>query len=149
MDETSENKAVEKEHVYRTEQIAVHWNASRCIHSGNCVRGLPLVFQPSERPWINVDAANAAEIAEVVAHCPSGALHVERLDGSPQEMADETTLISPRPDGPLFVRGHIRVVGADGTVLREDTRMALCRCGHSNNKPFCDGSHRRVGFHAE
>ena len=49
-------------------------------------------------------------------------------------------------DNPLFVRGRLRVVNADGEVVREDTRAALCRCGASANKPFCDGSHRRIGF---
>lgn len=149
MDSGSEQKSPEKEHVYRSESIAVYWNASRCIHSGNCVRGLPQVFQSSERPWIKVGQATANEIAEVVSHCPSGALHFERFDGGPQEQAAEVTTVEPRPNGPLAVRGHLRVVAADGTVLREDTRMTLCRCGQSNNKPFCDGSHRRVGFTAE
>ncbi len=110
---------------------------------------MPLVFQRSKHPWIKVDAASAAEIADVVSRCPSGALHVERFDGAlPEQVAEETTIV-PQPDGPLFVRGHLRVVGADGTVLQEDTRMALCRCGYPKNKPFCDGSHRTVGFHAE
>jgi CDGSH-type Zn-finger protein len=55
----------------------------------------------------------------------------------------------PRPNGPLFVRGRLRIVGDDGEVIREDTRVALCRCGGSSNKPFCDGTHRRNGFTAQ
>jgi CDGSH-type Zn-finger protein len=46
----------------------------------------------------------------------------------------------------LFVRGHVRIVDPDGRLIGEDTRVALCRCGASGNKPFCDGSHRRIGF---
>jgi CDGSH-type Zn-finger protein len=42
----------------------------------------------------------------------------------------------------------MRILDANGAVLREDTRMALCRCGHSRNKPFCDGSHETSGFQA-
>jgi CDGSH-type Zn-finger protein len=42
----------------------------------------------------------------------------------------------------------VRIVDADGRLIREDTRVALCRCGASGNKPFCDGSHRRIGFQA-
>ena len=45
-----------------------------------------------------------------------------------------------------FDAGNIRVVSQDGKILREDTRVALCRCGYSANKPFCDATHRRVGF---
>lgn len=134
---------------YRTDKIVVYWNASVCINSHRCVNGLPQVFQPKARPWIKVDAATADEIAEVVARCPSGALHFERLDGGAQEqVADEVTM-APQPDGPLYVRGRMRIVNADGSLLREDSRMALCRCGSSHNKPFCDGSHRSNGFQAE
>lgn len=138
---------VERE--YRTQQIAVFWEPKLCIHSGNCVRGLPRVFNPKARPWIAVDAATADQIADVVQRCPTGALHFERLDGGAQEPVAAMTTIEPRPNGPLYVRGHVRILGPDGSLLREDTRMALCRCGHSENKPFCDGSHLRVGFHTE
>jgi CDGSH-type Zn-finger protein len=55
-------------------------------------------------------------------------------------------MVEPRPNGPLFVRGLVRMVDEDGQLIREDTRLALCRCGASENKPFCDGSHRRIGF---
>lgn len=131
---------------YRTERIVVYWNPRICIHSHTCVRGLPLVFQPNEKPWIKVDAATADEIAAVVAQCPSGALHVERLDGAPPQEPDGEATITPLPNGPLLVRGRARILNADGSVMREDSRMTLCRCGQSNNKPFCDGSHRAAGF---
>ena len=147
--ENTNQQIPDVERIYRNESIAVHWNPRRCIHSGNCVRGLPQVFQKSERPWIKVDAATATEIADVIQRCPTGALHFERLDGGTQEQATEETTIAPQPNGPLFVRGHVRIVGADGTVIREDTRIALCRCGQSHNKPFCDGTHRTVGFKTE
>ncbi|MBI3791167.1 MAG: CDGSH iron-sulfur domain-containing protein, partial [Gemmatimonadetes bacterium] len=52
--------------------------------------------------------------------------------------------ISPR--GPVYVRGDITVKDHTGAVLRTDTRLALCRCGHSSHKPFCDGTHRTIGF---
>jgi uncharacterized Fe-S cluster protein YjdI len=134
--------------VYRSQTIAVYWNPRLCIHSAKCVFGLPGVFQPGERPWVKVNAATADEIAKVIARCPTGALHFERLDGGAQETPEAVMTISPQPNGPLYVRGRVRIVGAHGEVVREDTRIALCRCGHSENKPFCDGSHRRVGFKA-
>ena len=145
----SENE-LRKEHgverVYRNGQIAVRWEPSLCIHAGNCFRGLPEVFQPQSRPWVKVDAATAEKIAEVVMTCPTGALHFERLDGGPQEPQLDETTINARPNGPLYIRGHVKIRGPGGRLLREDTRVALCRCGQSGNKPFCDGTHRRVGF---
>ena len=72
---------------------------------------LPEVFQPESRPWVKVDAATADKIAEVVMTCPTGALHFERLDGGPQEPQPEETTINARPNGPLYVRGHVRITG--------------------------------------
>src|SRR2546430_13866800 len=69
-------------------------------------------------------------------------------------MADTTTTITPKPNGPLLVQGPIRILAPDGTELavppRKDGRPAevvvLCRCGGSATKPFCDGTHKRIGF---
>ena len=131
---------------YRNDRIAVHWEPELCNHTGNCFRSLPEVFQPQNRPWVLVDAASAEKIAEVVLTCPTGALHFTRLDGGPQEALPEETTVDARPNGPFHIRGRVRILGTGGRVIREDTRVALCRCGASENKPFCDGSHRRVGF---
>jgi CDGSH-type Zn-finger protein len=68
------------------------------------------------------------------------------VDGGQQEDAPTETTVEPRPNGPLFLRGRLKIVDAHGRLIREDTRVALCRCGGSKNKPFCDGSHRRNGF---
>ena len=148
MEESAQTRAEEPQRVYRNERIAVHWNSSRCVHSERCMRGLPQVFQPDARPWVRVDEATADEIAAVVARCPSGALHVERLDGGTSEEPGEPAIIEPQPNGPLYISGPVRILDANGAVIREDTRMALCRCGHSRNKPFCDGSHETAGFQA-
>jgi CDGSH-type Zn-finger protein/uncharacterized Fe-S cluster protein YjdI len=134
------------ERVYENNGIAVLWEPKLCIHAGYCFRGLPEVFQPESRPWVKIEAATPDQIAEVVMTCPTGALHFERLDGGPQEQPQSETSIDARSNGPLYVRGQIRITGPGGQLIREDTRLALCRCGHSENKPFCDGSHRRVGF---
>ena len=134
------------ERVYSNDRIAVLWEPKLCIHAGYCFRGAPEVFQPENRPWVNVDGATPEKIAEVVMRCPTGALHFERFDGGAQESQPDETTIDARPNGPLYVRGHMRITGPGGQLIREDTRVALCRCGHSENKPFCDGSHRRVGF---
>src|SRR4026208_1113668 len=146
IDENEARRRAGVERVYQNGEIAVLWEPKLCIHAGYCFRGLPEVFQPESRPWVKVDAAPADKIAEVVMTCPTGALHFERFDGGPQEPQPEETTIDARANGPLHVRGHGRIVGPGGPSIREDTRVALCRCGASENKPFCDGSHRRIGF---
>jgi len=98
--------------------------------------------------WVVVDAADADAVAAAIESCPTGALRYRRLDGGPQEQPPAETTVEPRQNGPLFVRGAVRIVDPDGRLIREATRVALCRCGASENKPFCDGSHRRVGFTA-
>ncbi|MGQ0703024.1 MAG: (4Fe-4S)-binding protein, partial [Gemmatimonadales bacterium] len=74
----------------------------------------PEVFQPLKRPWVQVDAATADRIAEVVMTCPTGALHFERPDGGPQEPEPDETTIEARPNGPLYVRGRIRIMRPGG-----------------------------------
>jgi CDGSH-type Zn-finger protein/uncharacterized Fe-S cluster protein YjdI len=131
---------------YAGDAIEVLWEPRLCIHVRNCVSRLPQVFDPEGRPWVVVDAADAEAVAAAVESCPTGALHYRRLDGGRREQQPAETTVEPRPNGPLFVRGAVRIVDGDGRLIREDTRVALCRCGASENKPFCDGSHRRIGF---
>lgn len=131
-------------HRYASEAIAVVYDRDRCIHAGECVRGLAKVFAPSRRPWVDVDAEPAARIAEIVMRCPSGALTFERLDGGAEEPVPARNMVTVSPDGPLYVRGDLEVETPEGVVVT--TRAALCRCGASARKPFCDGSHAKVGF---
>ena len=131
---------------YADERIEVDWEPRLCIHTRECVRRLGAVFDPERRPWIDVSGAEADEIAETILACPTGALHFRRLDGGPQEEPEDPPKVVPRTNGPLFLRGRFRIEDPDGNLLREDTRLALCRCGASGNKPFCDGSHLRIGF---
>jgi uncharacterized Fe-S cluster protein YjdI/CDGSH-type Zn-finger protein len=131
---------------YRTDQIAVQWEPEYCTHTANCIRSLPDVFNPMDRPWVHVDAASADAIAEAVMRCPTGALHFLRLDGGQQEPVPEETRIYPAPNGPLVIHGPVEITDRHGRTIRRDTRVALCRCGQSHNKPFCDNTHRLIGF---
>ncbi|MFN2613195.1 MAG: (4Fe-4S)-binding protein [Actinomycetota bacterium] len=126
---------------YQNEKIRVTWEADLCIHYGACTRFLPAVFRPAERPWVDVDAATADELADIVRRCPTGALHYERLDGEKQEQPEDPMVVCVQKGGPLFLRGEIHMKDHRGNTIRDDTRVALCRCGRSNNKPFCDGTH--------
>jgi uncharacterized Fe-S cluster protein YjdI len=134
---------------YTNEAITVYWEPEYCIHTAACITGLPDTFDPGRRPWVDISTATADDIARVVQRCPTGALNFRRNDGGPQEEAPAETSVQPRKNGPLFVRGTVRVVDMAGDVIREDTRVAFCRCGGSANKPFCDGTHRAIGFEAD
>lgn len=132
---------------YEGEGIIVRYDAGRCIHAGECVRGLPEVFSTERRPWIDANGGPADRIAETIGHCPTGALTYERSDGGPAEPAPQTNTIRVAEDGPLYVRGDIELTMPDGESRRE-TRVALCRCGDSKNKPYCDNTHVEAEFAA-
>lgn len=134
---------------YAAQNIAVRYEPRLCIHAAECVRGLPQVFDPARRPWIQAEKADAETIAEVVQRCPSGALQFERLDGGPGEPIPEGLELRLEANGPIYLRGALVVRNAAGDVLYAGNRAALCRCGSSRNKPFCDNSHLESGFQAE
>lgn len=129
---------------YENDAIRVHWDASRCIHTGICLKRLPSVFALERRPWIEIDGADPEEIAATVRACPTDALRYDG-PGVPAEEPDDPTTVRVRPNGPLWVRGRVKLDGR-GLEEHEEYRVALCRCGASQNKPFCDNSHRLIGF---
>jgi uncharacterized Fe-S cluster protein YjdI/CDGSH-type Zn-finger protein len=132
---------------YEGDGIDVFFNPSLCIHAAECVRGLPGVFEPSRRPWIDATQAHADEIAVVIQRCPSGALTYERHDGGMPE-ARPPLEVRLAENGPIFMRGQLHLRDADGQTIYEGARVALCRCGASKRKPFCDRSHLESGFSA-
>lgn len=145
-DPAGPNRAPELTRAYRTGSITVEWYAGRCIHSANCVRALRRVFDPTRRPWVEPEHAPPDEIAAAVLRCPTGALHFIRHDGAPQETPDVPATLTPIRNGPLYVRGDVEVRALDGTPLRRDTRVSLCRCGLGRQMPFCDNSCRTLGW---
>ena len=54
--------------------------------------------------------------------------------------------ITPTQDGPLLLSGNVRILNGSGRDAWQGEKVALCRCGASNNKPFCDGQHKKIGF---
>jgi len=132
---------------YSNGEITVVWQPNICIHSGMCFRGLPRVFQPRVRPWIKLEAASTEDIVNQVTACPSGALSYYRNDSlSDDEKQPIETKIEVLKDGPLVVHGLLKVMHNDGKEEIKIKKTAFCRCGDSNNKPFCDGSHNKNGF---
>lgn len=130
---------------YESGELTVFYEPGLCIHAAECVHGLPGVFDPNRKPWIDVGAAATDAIVGVVEKCPTGALTYALENGGGAETPDSDPTICLDVDGPLYVRGAITIVAADGTET-EMTRVALCRCGHSENKPFCDNSHVASSF---
>ena len=133
-----------KLHRYTSAAATVTWDAARCIHAAECVHTLPAVFDPAAKPWIRPEDANTGALEAAVDSCPSGALSLHTPDGTlvSKNPATNTGLLMPA--GPLYLRGKITLVHGGETT--QQTRMALCRCGASQNKPFCDNSHKKVGF---
>lgn len=138
----------EKIHTYESDDINVHYDVKRCIHAKECVKGLRTVFNPEKKPWIQPEEASADNIARIVEQCPTGALQYHRKDDKKDEQMPPKNTISVAPDGPVYIRGNIEMQDHEGNVLLHDTRLALCRCGLSKNKPVCDNSHQDADFEA-
>jgi CDGSH-type Zn-finger protein len=100
--------------------------------------------------WELVDESSDPEAREraqrMISLCPSGRLVEIAPSGEDREPVFEPPSIGAIRNGPLWVRGGIPVESADGSTYEIRNRVTLCRCGHSSNKPFCDGSHEAVGF---
>lgn len=140
----SEQKKIQ---TYENDQIKVQFNPNTCEHAAKCVKGLPEVFNVKARPWIQVDNAEVSKISAVIDQCPSGALTYElKGQGNAAEVKASATEVTIIPNGPLRLSGEVVVKDQDGTVLAEASKMSLCRCGFSENKPFCDGSHKKAGW---
>ncbi len=103
-----------------------------------------LIIQQASPDSAQPAKADAESIAETIRRCPSGALHYTRIDGGPAEQPDAKNSIEPQPGGPYYVRGSIELQDAEGQTLTRETRLALCRCGQSKRKPFCDNTHRTI-----
>jgi CDGSH-type Zn-finger protein/uncharacterized Fe-S cluster protein YjdI len=131
---------------YHGQRIDVSYDVRRCIHAAECIRGLPQTFNRHRVPWVEPDKADANDVAEIVMRCPSGALRFERKDAGLPEPNPRTNTVTLIPDGPLYVRGEVKIISTQGDLLHRDTRISLCRCGNSGNKPFCDNSHIASGF---
>ncbi|HYM43857.1 MAG TPA: ferritin-like domain-containing protein [Steroidobacteraceae bacterium] len=130
--------------VVKGEKLELSFEARRCIHSRFCVTGAPQVFLANvQGPWIHPDAMPVERLVEVAHACPSGAIRYRRLDGAPDEVAPPVNLATVREAGPYAFRAQLTIDGAAAGF-----RATLCRCGASQNKPYCDGSHHKVGFSA-
>ena len=122
-------------------------NEAYCAYARFCDNG--------EKIWneVRIPGDTHEQLTVRMAHqCPRGRLMAwDRAAGEPIEPREPPTIgLIEDPalgvSGPLMVRGGIAVTSADGRTYEIRNRQALCRCGASANKPFCDGSHARIGY---
>ena len=135
---------------YTNGEETIVWKPDVCIHSTICWKaatGLPGVFNPAERPWIKPEGASTTEIVAQVKKCPSGALsyYINEEAGNISDIHAES-IVEVVPDGPLLVYGNITIKDKDGVETKKNNVTAFCRCGGSGNKPYCDGTHKKIGF---
>lgn len=129
-------------------EATIHFDATRCIHSRSCVLSHPDVFVPNVvGAWIHPDAQPVDELMRIGQNCPSGAITVLRNSAPADAMADSNAApivntVRVRENGPLAFEAALHIHGQPQT----NPRATLCRCGQSQNKPYCDGSHVAAGF---
>ena len=148
----SEQTIKDKRKNYVGKRITIHDNRKICSHAAECVNNLPSVFKLNARPWINPDAAETKEeIVNTIKKCPSGALSYS-IDGIEYRDHNETKpIITVSKGGPYHITGGIDLIGEDIQWAEGASKehYVLCRCGASNNKPFCDGMHRLINFNGD
>jgi len=130
---------------YQGREITVHYNRVLCSHAAKCGAMLKPVFDVSRKPWIDPDQGGVAEIKAVINACPSGALSYSEKAGEPAHLHDQKCVIEIEQHGPYHVR-NVELEGAEWATQACEKKYVLCRCGHSQNKPFCDGTHYDVGW---
>ena len=131
---------------YTNGELTIVWKPNKCIHAAECVKALPNVYKPKQKPWLTIENATTNELKDQIAKCPSGALSYFMNDKEDKEVATLETKVEVLENGPLLVYGTLKVTDKDGHSENKNKTTAFCRCGASGNKPYCDGSHISAGF---
>ncbi len=131
---------------YSNKELTVIWKPKKCIHAAECVKRLPEVYNPDEKPWIKADNATAEALKSQIQACPSGALSYKIVGENTKEELYLETKVEVLENGPLLVYGTLHVTKPNGEKEQKNKTTAFCRCGASQNKPYCDGSHIKSGF---
>jgi len=131
---------------YSNGELTVVWKPKKCIHAAECVKALPNVYNPDEKPWIKAENASTEELKAQIAKCPSGALSYYIEGEETQEAQSLETKVEVLENGPLLVYGTLKVTDTDGNTEAKNKTTAFCRCGESHNKPYCDGTHVKAEF---
>ncbi|MDQ2759811.1 MAG: CDGSH iron-sulfur domain-containing protein [Actinomycetota bacterium] len=154
--EKDARRVPDRRDTYVGQQVTILDNRGTCQHSGLCTDRLASAFHLGEEPFVTPSGGRMDELIRAVRDCPSGALSYA-MDGVEARAevdyhGKREPAIEVSKDGPYRISGSIPLTGADGedeprgeAASRE--HYALCRCGHSQNKPFCSGIHWYVDFH--
>lgn len=135
-------------------EITVFWRSEMCIHSANCLITLPEVFNAKKKPWINIHASNSKEIMSIIDTCPSRALTYLKSSKfitskprvTPKKKA-KFARVQILKNGPALITGNFIVRDSKKKKIKVENEVAaICRCGGSKKKPFCDGTHQTIGF---
>lgn len=139
---------------YAGQHLVVTDNRGICAHSGFCTDRAPTAFRTSTEPFVAPSGARADELARAARDCPSGALGFALEDHDPAGAADQQRepAIEVSKDGPYRVTGAVELRDAEGGLEPRNAgasleHYSLCRCGKSQNKPFCSGMHWYADFH--
>ena len=139
---------------YTNGEITVYWQPKKCIHATTCYRELIEVFNPRKRPWVNMNGASTDEIIRVVRLCPTQALSFKynkdlianKPDNQTIKPTEQDAEVRIMEDGPMVLKGNFVLFDTDNKELRHLKMSSLCRCGASNDLPYCDGTHRKIGY---
>ena len=144
-DENRADPAKDRREAYAGKGITIFDNRALCAHAAHCTEQLASVFRYGQEPWIDPDGASVPAIIEVIRKCPSGALShaIGGVEAAPPPRAPMVTVAD---NGPYQITGGIELAGVRQGDGASREHYTLCRCGASNNKPFCDGSHWNAGF---
>ncbi len=132
---------------FKGEKATVTFCSKLCIGSGECGRATGDLFVGGRDPWCDPDQEdNGNNVKEIIERCPSGALFAKVIDNDTQEVPPSDNIINVTQNGPFFLRGELDIEGSPDDAPATKFRAALCRCGQSKNKPFCDNSHVAAKF---
>jgi CDGSH-type Zn-finger protein/truncated hemoglobin YjbI len=153
--EKDPSRVPDRRDTYPGQQATVFDNRGICQHSGLCTDRLPVVFRTGAEPFVAPSGGRLDEIIRAVRDCPSGALSLA-VNGDEARLfvdwnGEREAAIEVSLDGPYRLTGSIPLTDAAGAdvaraVGSSREHYALCRCGHSRNKPFCSGMHWYAGF---
>jgi CDGSH-type Zn-finger protein len=144
----TEYKVRNKRKTYVGNEITIHDNRKVCSHAAECINNLSSVFRLNSRPWINPDSAGTDEIIDTIRKCPSGALSYSVNNIEYRDPNEREPMVTVSKNGPYHITGGIDLIEENIKWGEGASRehYTLCRCGASNNKPFCDGTHKTINF---
>lgn len=131
---------------FEGKDVSVVWDGNLCVHAEECWRSDSELFELKRQPFGEPDRVTPEEVDRISRRCPSGAIAWSDNSGQTEEVPEPENTVTVVPGGPLYIRGNLTLVGVPEQAGNTRRRVALCRCGQSKNKPFCDNSHIEAGW---